>query len=75
SQLDLGSERIVQEALNRLMQGRTVFVIAHRLSTIRGAHRIIVINESRIVEEGSHETLLMNNGLYKRLYEMQELKK
>jgi subfamily B ATP-binding cassette protein MsbA len=75
SQLDSGSERIVQEALNRLIQGRTVFVVAHRLSTIRGAHRIIVVNESRIIEQGSHEALLKNEGLYKRLYEMQELRK
>jgi subfamily B ATP-binding cassette protein MsbA len=75
SQLDLESERIVQEALNRLIKGRTVFVVAHRLSTIRGAHRIIVINESRIVEQGNHESLIENDGLYKRLYEMQELRK
>jgi subfamily B ATP-binding cassette protein MsbA len=75
SQLDLESERIVQEALNRLIKGRTVFVIAHRLSTIRNAHRIIVINESRIVEQGNHESLITCDGLYKRLYQMQELRK
>lgn len=73
SQLDLESERIVQEAINRLIKGRTVFVIAHRLSTIRNAHRIIVINESRIFEQGNHESLIACDGLYKRLYQIQEL--
>ncbi len=75
SQLDLESEQIVQEALNRLMQERTVFIIAHRLSTIRGAHRIIVLDEGSIVEEGTHAELLNHEGLYRRLYSMQELEK
>jgi len=73
SQLDLESERLVQEALNRLIEGRTVFVIAHRLSTIRNAQIIVVLDEGRIVQQGSHNSLLDNEGLYKRLYQLQEL--
>ncbi len=73
SQLDSESERIVQEALDVLMQGRTVFVIAHRLSTVRNASTIIVLNKGRIVEKGAHAQLLEQNGLYKKLYQMQEL--
>ena len=71
SQLDSHSEKLVQEALNTLMQGRTVFVIAHRLSTIKNASKIVVLSEGRIVEEGSHDQLLSQGGLYKRLYDMQ----
>ncbi|MDD4940370.1 MAG: ABC transporter ATP-binding protein [Candidatus Omnitrophica bacterium] len=68
SQLDTESERLVQDALNFLMQGRTVFVIAHRLSTIRHATRIIVMNEGRIVEQGTHEQLVNTaGGLYQKL--------
>lgn len=74
SQLDSEAERIVQEALDRLMHGRTVFVIAHRLSTVRNAHRIVVLDRGAIVEQGSHSELVVRNGLYKRLYEMQELR-
>ncbi|MGD0335522.1 MAG: ABC transporter ATP-binding protein [Candidatus Omnitrophota bacterium] len=73
SQLDTESERIVQEALETLMQGRTVLVIAHRLSTVRNAHRIIVLEKGRIAEEGTHSDLVVNGGLYKKLYELQEL--
>jgi subfamily B ATP-binding cassette protein MsbA len=71
SSLDSESERLVQEALEKLMQGRTTFVIAHRLSTVRRADRIVVLNEGRIVEEGTHEELLTSGGLYKQLYEIQ----
>ncbi|OGX45262.1 MAG: hypothetical protein A3G38_03885 [Omnitrophica WOR_2 bacterium RIFCSPLOWO2_12_FULL_51_8] len=73
SQLDSQAERIVQSALDRLMQGRTVFVIAHRLSTVRNAHKIVVLDKGRIVEEGSHDELLRKDGLYRRLYQLQEL--
>jgi subfamily B ATP-binding cassette protein MsbA len=73
SQLDTESERIVQSALEALMQGRTVLVIAHRLSTVKNAHRIIVLEKGTIIEEGRHSDLLNKNGLYKKLYELQEL--
>ena len=72
SALDNKSEFIVQKAIDNLMLNKTVFVIAHRLSTIQNADRIIVINEGKLVEEGTHEQLLQNpNGEYKRLYDMQ----
>ncbi|MDD5757480.1 MAG: lipid A export permease/ATP-binding protein MsbA [Desulfobulbaceae bacterium] len=71
SALDTESEREVQKALENLMQNRTTFVIAHRLSTIKNAHRILVINQGRIAEEGSHEQLLTANKFYTTLYKMQ----
>jgi subfamily B ATP-binding cassette protein MsbA len=71
SALDAESERLVQEAIARLMVQRTVFVIAHRLSTIKNASRIIVLDGSRIVQEGNHDDLIQVEGLYKKLYEMQ----
>ncbi len=72
SSLDSESESLVQEALEHLMQGRTSFVIAHRLSTIVNADWVLVLNEGRLVEQGTHLTLLEQaDGLYTRLYEMQ----
>jgi subfamily B ATP-binding cassette protein MsbA len=71
SSLDNDSEELVQEALNRLMQGRTTIIIAHRLSTIRVAHRIAVVEAGRIVELGSHGELMRQGGLYAHLYSMQ----
>jgi subfamily B ATP-binding cassette protein MsbA len=73
SALDSESERAVQAAIARLMTGRTTLVIAHRLSTIRRADRILVVEDGRIVESGSHEELLEGRALYKRLHEMQLL--
>ena len=72
SALDTESERLVQEALERLMKNRTTLVIAHRLSTIVNADMICVMNQGKIVERGSHEQLLALNGFYKRLVDMQK---
>ncbi|OGR84027.1 MAG: hypothetical protein A2636_02975 [Elusimicrobia bacterium RIFCSPHIGHO2_01_FULL_64_10] len=73
SSLDAESEKLVQEAMGRLMESRTVLVIAHRLSTIRRADRILVLDGGEIVEEGDHDLLWKKAGQYKRLYEMQLL--
>ncbi len=74
SSLDTESERLVQDAINNMMQNRTSIVIAHRLSTIRHADEIIVLQKGRIVERGTHDELLGNNGFYRKLVEMQEVR-
>jgi subfamily B ATP-binding cassette protein MsbA len=71
SSLDSESEALVQEAIDRLMKGRTVFVIAHRLSTIQHVDKIVVLDHGRIVQMGDHKSLLQQGGLYQRLYQMQ----
>jgi ABC-type multidrug transport system fused ATPase/permease subunit len=73
SALDSESEKLVQDALDRLMTNRTAIVIAHRLSTIRKADKIIVLQEGKIMEEGNHETLISLNGAYARFVELQNL--
>jgi len=74
SSLDTESERLVQDAINNMMQNRTSIVIAHRLSTIRHADEIIVLQKGKIVERGAHEELLAQNGFYRKLVNMQEVK-
>jgi ATP-binding cassette, subfamily B, multidrug efflux pump len=71
SSVDTATEVLIQDALSKLMKGRTSIIIAHRLSTIRNVDRIIVLHKGRIVEEGSHEALLAKRGYYYRLYELQ----
>jgi ABC-type multidrug transport system fused ATPase/permease subunit len=69
--VDTETERLIQEALERVMEGRTAFVIAHRLSTVQRASRIVVLDHGRIVEQGTHEALLRQGGRYRDLYEIQ----
>ena len=74
SSLDTESEKLVQDAINNLMNNRTSIVIAHRLSTIRNADEIIVMQKGRIVERGTHMSLMTNGGFYKKLVSMQEVR-
>jgi len=74
SSLDTESERLVQDAINKMMENRTSIVIAHRLSTVRHADEIVVLQKGKIVERGTHEELIAYNGFYKKLVDMQEVK-
>jgi ATP-binding cassette, subfamily B, bacterial MsbA len=71
SALDTASERLIQQAMDRLMKGRTAFIIAHRLSTIQNADRILVMEQGRLAEQGSHAELLARAGLYAKLHSLQ----
>ncbi len=71
--LDVGTEALIQEALDRLLEKRTAIIIAHRLSTIRNVDRILVLKRGQLIESGSHEELLQENGLYASLYKLQML--
>jgi ATP-binding cassette subfamily B multidrug efflux pump len=71
SSVDTQTERLIQKALNRLMEGRTTFIIAHRLSTVRRADRILVMDQGRIAEQGTHTELLALNGMYREIYNLQ----
>jgi ATP-binding cassette, subfamily B, multidrug efflux pump len=73
SSLDVGTEALIQEALERMLVDRTAIIIAHRLSTIRGVDRILVLKRGELLESGSHEELLGQNGLYASLYKLQLL--
>ena len=75
SALDSESEQLVQEALERLMKGRTSVVIAHRLSTIRNADQILVLNEGEVTERGSHDELIDQGGIYAELVKLQNVAK
>ncbi len=72
SSVDTETELLIQQALERLMKGRTTIIIAHRLSTVRNADKIVVLEGKEIIEQGTHETLIQKGGLYKRLYTVQE---
>lgn len=71
SALDTESEKLVQDALNKLLEGRTSVVIAHRLSTIHNADKIIVVDHGRIAEQGTHAELMARGGIYAKLIELQ----
>jgi ABC-type multidrug transport system fused ATPase/permease subunit len=74
SALDMESERLVQDALEKIMKGRTTIAIAHRLSTIYNMSEIIVLDKGVIVERGNHASLIAQDGLYKKLHDMQSFK-
>jgi subfamily B ATP-binding cassette protein MsbA len=69
--VDTQTEKLIQAALDTLMEGRTTFVIAHRLSTVRRADMILVMDQGRIVERGTHDELLARGGLYKEIHDLQ----
>jgi len=71
SNLDSASEQLIKEALGVLMKGKTSFVIAHRLSTVQKADKVVVFQKGKIVEVGTHQTLLKADSLYKKLYDLQ----
>ncbi|MGB9597813.1 MAG: ATP-binding cassette domain-containing protein, partial [Candidatus Poribacteria bacterium] len=71
SSVDTETESLIQSAIERLVNGRTTFAIAHRLSTLRKADKLLILDKGEIVEQGTHNELLENNGLYKRLVDMQ----
>ena len=71
SSVDTRTEELVQQAMDKLTEGRTSFIIAHRLSTIKNADKILVMKEGNVVEQGTHEELLAKNGAYAELYNSQ----
>ncbi|MEM7674648.1 MAG: ATP-binding cassette domain-containing protein, partial [Myxococcota bacterium] len=71
SSVDPETEALIQQGLEGLLEDRTALIVAHRLSTIRRADRIVVLSEGRVVEQGSHDELLQQDGLYRKLYELQ----
>jgi subfamily B ATP-binding cassette protein MsbA len=74
SSLDTESEKLVQDAINHVMENRTTLVIAHRLSTVRHADEIVVLQKGKIIQRGTHDNLIEQEGLYKRLVDMQEVR-
>ena len=71
SNIDTRTEVMIQKAFHKIMEGKTSFIIAHRLSTIRNADKILVMQNGTIIEQGTHEELILKNGFYKKLYESQ----
>jgi ABC-type multidrug transport system fused ATPase/permease subunit len=71
SSVDTQTEKLIQAALDKLMEGRTTFVIAHRLSTVRRADLILVMDDGRIVQQGAHNELLLQGGLYREIHDLQ----